>query len=438
MKMIVQLRTLLTASFLLFSSFQTYAVEVQKVVSDSGIEAWLVEEDSIPLISIEFATIGGARLDPLEKAGRSHLMAGMLNEGAGDMDSQAFQKRLDELSIDMSFDVSRDHFAGSFRTLNRNADEAFRLFALALKEPRFDADAIERVRGQIMAGYAYDEQNPNRVASKKWFSEAFPNMAYGISSDGRPETMAQLNAEDLHSAHRVQLVRNHLKVAVVGAISAQELKKRLDQVFGPLPERGTVESTVSSYMDEAKLEVIERDQPQTVVMFGGRGFLRSDEDFIPAYVMNYILGGGGFSSRLTEEIREKRGLVYSVYSYMYPFDEAGLWVGGLATKNESAVEALKLVEAEASKMAQGGVTSKELEHAKTFLTGSYALRFDSNRKIASNLLNIQLQGFEPDYIDRRNDLINAVTMEDITRVAKRLFDPVSLRIIAVGKPVGVM
>ncbi len=415
------------------------AVDIQRVVSPGGIEAWLVEQHTIPLIAMNFAFRGGTRLDPKGKEGLGNLLSGLLDEGAGELDAAAFQERLEAHAIQLGFSINRDSFRGSLETLSEHRAEAFSLLRLALTEPRLDPQPIERIRAQILAGLALEAENPNQIASKAFFATAFPDHPYGRPLHGRPDTVAELTVADLRGLQAAQFTTDKLLIGVVGDITANELATQLDAIFGDLPAHAETAPATSAAPDftTGQTALIARDIPQTVMMFGLPGLLRKDPDFIPAYVMNYILGGGGFNSRLTEEIRAKRGLAYSVYSYLVPFEEAGLYLGGVATQNARAGETLDLIRVELERMRDEGVSTDELDNAKTYLIGSYPLRFDSNAKIAAQLLGIQLQELGIDYFDKRNDLIAAVTLADIRRVAERLLEPASLSLVAVGEPDGI-
>lgn len=415
------------------------AVDIQRVISPGGIEAWLVEQHTIPLIAMNFAFRGGTRLDPKGKEGLGNLMSGLLDEGAGALDAAAFQERLEAHAIRLGFSINRDSFRGSLETLSEHRVEAFALLRLALTEPRFDPEPVERIRAQILAGLALEAEDPNQIASKAFFATAFPDHPYGRPLHGQPDTVAKLTVADLRAFQAAQLTTDRLFIGVVGDITAAELATQLDAIFGSLPAHADTGSATAADpgFTTGQTALIARDIPQTVMMFGLPGLLRKDPDFIPAYVMNYILGGGGFNSRLTEEIRAKRGLAYSVYSYLVPLDEAGLYLGGVATQNARAGETLDLIRAELGRMRNEGVSAEELNNAKTYLIGSYPLRFDSNAKIAAQLLGIQLQELGIDYFDKRNDLIAAVTSADIRRVAERLLDPASLSLVAVGEPDGI-
>lgn len=409
------------------------AVEVQRVVSPLGIEAWLVEENTVPLIAISFAFVGGAAQDPADRPGVANMLSGLLDEGAGDLDSKAFQAALDEYSIGLSFDAGRETFRGSLRTLVENRDEAARLLKLALSEPRFDDEPVERIRAQIAAGLTSEILDPDSIAGTALIEAIFPDHPYGRPVEGTLESVAEITAADLRTFYGKNLARDNLKISVVGAIDAASLSDMLDSVFGPLPVKANldlirpIEPTTSGRID------IAMNIPQTVVYFAGQGLPRDDPDFIPASIAALIIGGGGFSSRLTEEIREKRGLAYSVGLGLRPYERAGVVVGGTRTRADQAESVVSLIEDEIARFGADGATDEELAAAKSYLTGSYALRFTTSTQIAGQLLGIQLNDLGIDYIDRRNDLIAAVTIDDIRRVTKRLFSE-DLIVVGVGPP----
>lgn len=431
-------RLVLASVVWLVAALHAQAMEIQRVVSPGGVEAWLVEEHAVPLVVMEVGWEGGSRLDPAGKEGLATMVAGLLDEGAGDLDSQTFQSRLDDLAVRLGFDSDPDTFNGTLKTLTENTGEAFDLFRLAISEPRFDAAAVERIRGQIEVIIARDDQDPDRIAARAWYKAALPDHDYARPPKGTSESIDGIAAEDLRAYTRRVLARDNVKIAVVGAIDAATLAPLLDKTFGALPARADLTDTPEVEVRRAALvEVIDRPMPQSVVIFGQRGLKRNDPDFVPAYVMNYVLGGGGFSSRLMTEVREKRGLAYSVGSYLYPLRHAGLFIGQVATENARVSESLEVIRAEFQRLVDDGISDQELADAKTYLTGSYPLRFDSNGSIARQLVGIQLQDLGIDYVDRRNGLIEAVTQDDIRRVARRLLDPDNLIVTVVGQPEGV-
>ena len=361
----------------------------------------------------------------------------MLDEGAGDLTAKQFQERAEEIAMRMSFEDSRDAFYGSFETLTENRDKAAALLALALGKPRFDADAVERVRGQLQASLAYAARDPNRVASEQWAAMAFPGHPYGRPAAGTPASLKAISRDDIAAFWSRTFARDNLRVVVVGDIDAATLAGLLDRVFGQLPAKAQLKPVAPT--EPASLEkqkVIEMAVPQSVARFGLPAMPRNDKDFITAFVLNTILGGGSMSSRLYEEVREKRGLAYSVHTSVQPYKQTSIFAGGVATKNEEIAQSLDVIRAELTRFAAEGPTDKELADAKSYLTGSFALRFDSNAKIANQLLWIQQEELGLDYVDRRNGEIEAVTLADIKRVAKRLFDGKELIVTIVGRPVG--
>ena len=414
------------------------AVDVQQVVSPGGIEAWLVEERSAPILSLRFAFRGGSRLDPPGKEGLAELASGLLDEGAGDLDALAFQTALEDNAIRLRFDVGLDEFGGSLQTLTERRDRAVELLSLALSRPRFDADAVGRVRDQLVRGLERETTDARAIARRAWYRAAFADHPYARPSGGTVEGVGALTRADLAAFARDRFARDRLVVGAAGDIGADELGGLLDSAFGALPASGPAFDVPETALAAAGRVVVEPlAQPQTVIVWGQRGLKRDDADYYAAYVMNQILGGGGFTSRLYREVRERRGLAYGVYSYLAPLDRAGLYLGGVATRNERAAEALAVVRAEFARMRDEGVSADELADARTYINGSFPLRLDSNREVASILVGMQIAGLGVDYLDRRAALIDGVSREDIARVAAALIDPDSFLVVAVGEPVGI-
>ncbi|HZP10458.1 pitrilysin family protein [Methyloceanibacter sp.] len=417
---------------------QANDMKIERVTSPGGIEAWLVESHANPLIAIRFAFRGGATQDDPGKEGLSYFVSAMMDEGAGELDALAFQEKQQELAMRMEFDAARDVMLGNLQTLTENKDQVFDLVRLALAEPRFDEDAIARVRAQILAGLKFDEHDPETVASLAWDRLAFQGHPYGRPIKGTPRSVASITRDDLKSYVRRVFARDKLLISVVGDINPAQLGKALDHMFGALPAKADLTPVADAAPPLGPTqEIIEMDVPQSVAQFGHRGIPRKDSDFIAAYVLNYIIGGGGFASRLMEEVREKRGLAYSVYSNLYPYQHGAVFVGSVATKNEAVGQSLEVIEGELKRLAEQGPTAEELANAKSYLTGAYALRFESSSSIANQLLAIQIEDLGIDYVNRRNQLVEAVTLDDIKRVAKRLIEADRLITTIVGKPVAV-
>lgn len=413
------------------------ATEVQRVISPGGIEAWLVEEHSIPILSLRASFRGGAAFDQAGREGTATMASSLIDEGAGGYDSQAFQTRLEDLSVRISFSASLDTFGATLKTLSENTDEAFELLRLAMTEPRFDEEPVERIRGQYMVHLARQAGDPDYLVGRAWYTAAFPGHPYSRPLEGTPETMAAITADDMRAFMAAQLARDRVYIGVVGDITAERLGALLDSTFGGLPAIGApAETVLAAPGAPGTLTVIDRDIPQSIALFGGAGLERRDPDYYAAYIMNYILGGSGFTSRLTEEVRNKRGLAYSVYTYLAPMDYSAIHIGQVATQNNAVAESLDIIRAELARMRDHGVTAEELADAKTYLTGSFPLRLDSNGKIASLLVGIQLEDLGIDYIDRRNSYMEAVTLDDVNRMARRLLKPEALQIIVIGRPEG--
>lgn len=411
------------------------AVTVEKVTSPGGIEAWLVQDHANPIIAMEVAFAGGAAVE--SKSGLVNMMASLLDEGAGPYDSQTFQGKLEDLSIGLSFHAGKDNLHGSLKTLTDNRDAAFELFRLALTQPRFDKEPTERIRGQILAGLTRELQNPSAVASRLWYQAAFGAHPYGRPTNGSPDTVKAIKTAELKAHAKAWLSRQDLIVGIVGDITPEQLAPLLDRTFGALPASHPPIKVGETTIATGKTIVEQRDIPQSVAIFGAPGIKRDDADWFPAYVMNYILGGGSFSSRLTEEVREKRGLAYSVYSYLLPLDHAGLLVGSVATQNARVKQSLDLIRQELRRMAETGPDETELADAKTYLTGSFPLSLDSTAAIANLLVAMQADKLGIDYLDRRNALITSVDMDQVKAAAKRLLDSDALLVVVVGKPEGV-
>lgn len=409
---------------------------VQEVVSPLGIRALLIHDRSQPIVSLMASFRRGAALDPEELAGLSHMTAGLIDEGAGPYDSQAFRAALEDDSIRLGLDADRDAISIELKTLSAHRDKAFELLRLALTRPRFDDEPVARIRSQIQADLRRRVSDPDHLASRAWHELAFAGHAYAHSVRGTPESVARIDVPAMQGLMAARFGRDRLSVGVSGDIEAEELAEALDHVFGELPAVGGPVAGPPVMPRTGAIRVVPMAIPQSVVQFGHGGIGRSDPDHYPAYVVNYILGGGGFSSRLTEEIREKRGLAYSVYSYLHDTQLAPLWLGGLATKNEQVALSLELLRAELARMADGDIDETELADAKTYLTGSFPLRLTSNDQVAKALLGMQVWDLGLDFLDRRNSLVEAVTLEDARRAARRLFDQ-KLLITIVGAPQGI-
>ncbi|GIK81630.1 MAG: putative zinc protease [Pseudorhodoplanes sp.] len=411
------------AALAVFVADAQAATRIERVVSPGGIEAWLVQDQSVPLVSMNFAFRGGATQDPPEKPGVAYMTAGLLDEGAGNLDARAFSEKVEQNAVELRFSAQRDEVSGALRVLRDRMDVGFDLLRLALTAPRFDAEPIERVRAQMLTALRRETTNPNNIASRLWWRTAFPDHPYGRPANGTLESVPLIGRDDVAAYARRVFARDQLKIAVVGDIDAATLAPLLDTVFGALPAKADLVAVKpAAAVGGGRRLYVDLKVPQAVLSFGGNGIARKDPDFIPAFIVNHILGGGSFSSRLYREVREKRGLVYSVYSYLLPLDRTALVLGGTQTRADRADETLDLIESEIRRMSESGPMADELAKAKSYLKGSYALNFDTSAKIAAQLVQIQLEDLGIDYIERRNGLIEKVTLDDVRRAAKRLLN----------------
>jgi zinc protease len=429
---------LMTPALTLSSRTPVQAAErVQRLVTPKGIEVWLARQTSLPVIALDWAMRGGSTQDSEGRDGLANMTASLLDEGAGDIDSETFLHRLDDNAIKISFSAGRDNFGGSLKTLSPNKDEAFNLLRLALTAPRFDQGPTERVRQQILSGLRRSSTNPSSIASDVWWETAFKGHPYARRNSGTTESVTAITRDDLVGFTRKVLALEHLHVAVVGDITPEETVALIDKTFGDLPAKASLSPVPERVMSgEGERKVISLDVPQTVISFGRPSIKRLDEDYIPASIVNHILGGGSFTSRLYTEVREKRGLAYGVSSNLYPLDSSGLFMGSTSTRNDKAAESVTIIEDELRRMASDGPTEAELAEAKRYLVGSWALRFETSSAIAGNLLRLQIDGLSPDYLDKRNGLFEAVTLEDSRRAARRALGTGKLLVVAVGRPEG--
>jgi zinc protease len=406
-----------------------HATNIQRVVSPGGIEAWLVQDATVPIIAMEYAFAGGSTQDPADKPGVSNLVAGLLDEGAGELDFKAFRERLERRAIELTFNDSREFLRGSLRMLKEHREEGFDLLRLALTQPRFDAEPLERGRAQVLSTLRRQSTSPNDIASRRFFETAFGAHPYAWPPDGTMDSVPKISADDLRAYAKRILARDTVKISVVGDIDPATLSAMLDRVFGGLPAKADLRpiAPIEPQVPPSRVHVT-LDVPQTVVLFGAPGIKRSDPDFMTAFVLNHVLAGS-MNSRLYREVREKRGLVYSISETLVWFRETAFVMGSTATRADRTNDTIDATEKEIQRIATEGPTQAELDDAKSFLMGSQMLSLDTSSKIAGALLQYQIDNLGIDYIDRRNSLVDAVTLDNAKRVAKRLWDQRFLTVV---------
>jgi zinc protease len=411
-------------------------IPIQKVTSPGGITAWLVEDHGIPFTALEIYIRGGTSLDPADQRGAINLMTALIEEGAGELDAQGFANARDDLAASFSFRAGTDGISISAQFLTENQDQAIDLLHLALTQPRFDADAVERVRGQVLANIRSDMKEPGSIAGQRFDRLAYGAHPYGSSGDGTEESVAALSRDDILAAYTSAINREQLYIAAAGDMTTAGLGAVLDKLLGDLPATGGPLPKRADWGLKGGVTVIDFPGPQSVIQFGHQGIKRDDPDFFAAFMLNEILGGGRFTARLMTEVRDKRGLTYGISTYLAPMDQSEVMAGQFSSANSTTAQAIEIVRAEWLRAATEGVTAEELAKTKTYLTGSYPLRFNGNARIARILVGMQSDGLPIDYPQTRNALIEAVTLDDISRVAKRLLQPGALHFVVVGQPEG--
>ena len=424
------------AFLLLLTPHVAHSIEVERVRAN-GIEAWLVEDHSNPVIAVRIAFRGGAASDPAGKAGLARMTAALLDEGAGDLDAESFQLRLEELAISLRFSANLDTTNASMQTLTENRDAAFDLLRLALTSPRFDAEPVARIRSQLQAAVRQASSDPNAIARQRFFEDVFPDQPYGRPVKGTSESLSAISVSDLREYTATHLAKDNIVIGVAGDITPSELKQLLISTLQDLPAKASIEAIPEAKISfSGDVTVVEKPSKQSVIVFGQRGVARNDPRFYAASIMNRVLGGGGLTSRLYKEVREKRGLAYSVSTSLLPLEHVALILGGAGTVNDKAGDTVSIVREQWRQMADSGITEKALEDAKTYLTGSFPLRFTSSGSIASILVAIQLRNLGFDYLDNRNTLIESVSLQEVNTLARDLLDPKLLSFVVVGRPEG--
>jgi zinc protease len=416
------------------------AIDIKPLTSPGGIRYWLVEDSTVPIVSITFSMAGGGLLDAKGKEGTASLLAKVLDQGAGPHDAQTFKTLQDDVAARLNFWAGAERFGGSLRMLRDAREQSVDLLRLALGAPRFDAEAVERQRRATAANLRYNEESPGAIASRALGRATFGEHPYGRQVDGTTGSLDAVTIEDLKALAARQLTRNKLIVAVVGDTNAREVGPLLDRAFASLPA-GEAPPEAPAWAPQpdkpgGRLLVVRRTMPQSVALMSLPGIKRDDPDWYAATLMNYVLGGGGFNSRLMNEVRDRRGLAYGASSRLTYYDKGGLLTASVATMNERVAESIAIIRAQFAAMAKDGVSERELAEAKQYFVGSLALTLDSTASIAGLLHQMQVDGLTPDHLRRRKELLESVTADDVRRVARRLLREDALTIVVVGQPAG--
>jgi zinc protease len=427
-------RLVLAWALLVAAAVPAAAADLKKLDLGKNAEVWFSEDHTVPIISVVTAMPAGSAYDPAGKLGLASFAASLIDEGAGNMDTRAFHEALADKAIQFRASVDRDYLVVTVTSLKENMPQAMKLLQTALLRPRFDGEAVNRIRTQILQSLQQGDSRPGTVARRAFIKAFFNGHPYGHDSDGDAASLNAITTDDLRGFARSHWVRGGLKVSIAGDISAAEATKLIGDTFKPVPDTRPPALPAIGRLGAPGTHITPMDVPQPTVLFGLPGIMRADPDFIPGYVANYILGGGGFSSRLMDEVRVKRGLTYGISTQVTAYNRAAIMLGSVATRADAVRQTIRVVHDTLAEFARSGATQQELDDAKTYLTGSFPLAFSSTGGIAAQLSTFQRQGLDIGYVDRRNSLISQVTLDDIKRVSKRLFDPARLTVVVAGSP----
>lgn len=426
-------------SLVFFLALPAFALPVQEVVSKLGVKAWLIEDNSNPTVTMHFAFRGGVEQDEADKQGLSVLLADLLTEGAGKRDARAFQQVLADNSIRFGLEASRDVISGSFYGLTSALPQATELMRDTMLKPRFDPEAIARLKERQAGAIKARLADPEWQARRALYAMIYGDHPYAYRSLGTATTLAAITRTDLQQAFQRRFARDNLLVAVVGAVKPEALAELLDKVFGDLPVHAGLRPVAEVALPEkAQTLHLEQDGGQSYLLFVAPGIKRDDPDWHAATLLNYVLGGGGFASRLMQEVRTKRGLTYSIDTALATMERGGLIVGEAKTANDKAGVAWQATRQVWQDVFDDGITDNELKAAQDYLIGALPTSFTAPGAIAGMLLALQKDNLPMDYLDRRAGLLRAVTTNDIARVANRLLDPKHLTLVTVGKPEGIV
>ena len=419
---------------IIFFTKNASSLEFEEIKSDKGINFWFVEDKSVPIISISFSFGGGAFNDPQGKEGLSNLMTSLLDEGTSKMTSIDFKQSMKLNGVKLSFSTQKDKVAGTFQVISSNKKKGFQLLFEAINDPSFDKSAIIKVKNQIQSSIKIDESNISNLASMKFNENFYKNHNFSRINKGTIESLRKIKRRDIKDIHKKNLSLSNLTLGVSGDISKNEIGKFVDLVFGELPRFNKNEDIPKFKSLKVGKKIFNIETPQTAVVFGQQGLERNNEEFFAARIANYILGGGSFQSRLYKNVREKKGLVYSIYSYLLPYKNDGVIVGGFQTRNESVNKVIKMVRDEWKRIKRKSISKEELDNAKTYFKGSFSRNYTSTMSIASLLEIVQYYSLGKDYFIKRDEIIDKLDTDYVNNVASKIFDEKKLFFMIVGKP----
>jgi zinc protease len=399
----------------------------------NGVVVVTSEQKALPMVTMSLLIEGGARLDPPGREGLANLAAQLLTYGTKNHTAVKLGEALDFLGASLSTGCSEETITINFTLLKKDLDEGLRLLAEVLTEASFPPEEIERRKQAVIAGLRAQDEQPGQVAEVKFLETLFPKSPYGRRVEGTPESVKNIDRGGLLEFYQNELRPDRAILAVVGDVSQGEVVEKLNSALRPWQKKAAAKLPPPNAAAGARAFIkINKQLTQANIVIGHAGVPRAHPDYYAIQVMNYILGGGGFSSRMMDSIRNERGFAYSVYSHFDPRKYAGTFEVVMQTKNESAGEAIKIAVAEIRKMREQGVTDAELKEAKDYLIGSFPLRFDTNRKVAAFLSQVEFYGLGLDYPDRYPEIISKISREDVLRASKTYLHPEKLITVVVA------
>lgn len=389
------------------------------------VGAYLLEDKENPIVSVSFMfKNAGYVSDNADEQGIAGMAAALLGEGAGTYSSDMLKEELETRAIKINFAADKDDFTGSMLTTKDNLTRAAELFNLILTEPRFEADDVIRGKMQMLNALRRQNENPNQVLLLEFNKELYGSHPYARNPLGREADIEAVDQAKLHRFVKNKLIAKNLLVGIAGDIDEAEGARLLDMMFRGVPENGSLNFVRNADLQfDGRSRTIDRNIGQNITLMAVKGAGRTDEDFYPLYVANYVLGGAGLTSRLSQKIREEKGLTYGVYSYLQLDDKAPLIAAGFAVTKDKYAEAEKLFEEQWREFGAKGITQEELDKAKKYLTASNNLRFASIENISAMLAMMQKYNLGLDFLQKRNEYISQINLENVNRVIKKYFVP---------------
>lgn len=419
---------------LILSQFVSAAPDIQTWKTSQGIPVYFVNAPQLPMLDINIVFDAGSSRDG-DKPGLAMLTTGLLSQGAAGMNADQISQGFESLGAVYGSDTGYDSSSMSLRSLNdiKLLDLALANFKKVISQPDFPEDALERRRSRTLIGLRSKQQSPGALAKDAFMESVFINHPYAFPNEGKEESIKSITREDISNFHQQYFVANNAMIAMVGAITTKQAKNISEELGKVLPKGNQpVALPKVKQLQEANTIFIEHPSQQTHILIGQPGVKRGDPDHFPLYVGNHVLGGGGMVSRLFEEVREKRGLSYSAYSYFSPMRFEGPFIAGLQTKTEQVEEAKKVLMENIQHFIENGPTEAELEASKKNITGGYPLRIDSNGKILNYVTVIGYYGLPLDYLETFNEKVMAVTIDQIKDAFKRRLSPDKMVTVMVG------